>query len=306
MNTPNACTLSIVGTLAAALLFSAGKLSATYTIQDDLVVEGDGSVEKSLEVDGNDGVVFRGEFGQGSKPIPDFVHPDPNYDEWGPRLMWYPAKGAFRVGQATNLYEDAWNDSNIGNYSVAFGSDNYGIASHSFVIGQENFVSSGATNGFASGFATHVSGANAMASGEMTSATGSNSAAFGDWTSATGNAAVTFGKNTSASATNAFALGEDTSATGNMSVAMGFGTTAQGYGQLVIGRYNEIQGWPHWWEDNDNAFIIGNGASSSDRSNAFSVKKNGDTDIGGNLEVAGTVRVEPSGDIGMGQFTSEP
>ena len=53
MNIPTACKLPVVGTLTFALFFLSGKLGATYTIQDDLVVEGETVLEDDLEVQGS-------------------------------------------------------------------------------------------------------------------------------------------------------------------------------------------------------------------------------------------------------------
>ncbi|MFL0354735.1 tail fiber domain-containing protein [Xanthomarina sp. GH4-25] len=64
-------------------------------------------------------------------------------------------------------------------------------------------------------------------------------------------------------------------ATGNYSTAMGYNTTATAYASTVIGRYNTGSGNATSWIATDPLFIIGNGTSNSNKSNAFTVLKNG-------------------------------
>jgi hypothetical protein len=151
--------------------------------------------------------------------------------------------------------------------------------------------------------------------------------AVGYQSTASGTNAVAVGYQSLASGRYAVAMGGNATASGTNSAAIGYQTTAQGYGQFVIGQYNVLQGSATSWVTTDDLFIIGNGTSASARSNAFVVKKNGNTSIngsavisggttlssdlkvvgntrlGGNLTISGTVRVEPQGDISMGSFT---
>ncbi|WP_342086609.1 tail fiber domain-containing protein [Dyadobacter sp. OTU695] len=71
----------------------------------------------------------------------------------GNRLIWYPAKGAFRAGSSVN---GKWEDSETGTFSVAFGSDNIAKGLASLASG----VASSATGDFSTGI-----GFNAFASG---------------------------------------------------------------------------------------------------------------------------------------------
>ena len=57
---------------------------------------------------------------------------------------------------------------------------------------------------------------------------------------------------------------------------MGFNTVAQPWCAMVIGRYNTISGSPHDWIETEPVFVIGNGFSSSERRDAFTILKNGD------------------------------
>jgi hypothetical protein len=90
------------------------------------------------------------------------------------------------------------------------------------------------------------------------------------------------------------------------STAAGNFSTAQGVGQFVVGQFNIPQGNPTVWSGTDDLFTVGNGsgygnwsqnpttygplfqAIATNPSNAFVVKKNGDTIVSGGLIVSGT------------------
>ncbi|NQU54684.1 MAG: hypothetical protein HQ522_19350 [Bacteroidetes bacterium] len=82
-----------------------------------------------LHVSGNEGVLFAGEFGSGSIPI----------EGAGTRLMWYPKKAAFRVGYVDG---DLWDDSNIGDNSVAMGYNTKASQTHAISIGNSSAATS--------------------------------------------------------------------------------------------------------------------------------------------------------------------
>lgn len=117
----------------------------------------------------NDGypVVQRDGFGPDLDPNdPDAVN-DPDLKKYllpqigdGNRLIWYPAKGAFRAGSSTN---GKWEDSETGTFSAAFGSDNIAKGLASLASG----VASSATGDFSTGI-----GFNAFASGYAASSFG--------------------------------------------------------------------------------------------------------------------------------------
>ncbi len=120
----------------------------------------------------------------------------------GIRLMWIPAKAAFRAGQAIGAL---WDDANIGNYSVAFGNGTTasGITSSAF------------------GINTTASNDGSSAFGYYTTASGQNSIAFGSYTIASGVLSAAFGSNTTASGTNSFVVGNNSTATTTSSIALG-------------------------------------------------------------------------------------
>jgi hypothetical protein len=123
----------------------------------------------------------------------------------GTRLMWIPAKGAFRAGYA---YYDRWDDVNIGTNSTAIGAYTTASGDYSTAMGYETT---------ASGIGSTAMGENAMASGNYSTAMGSH-------TTASGNSST--------------AMGLATSASGNSSTAMGTLVTTNGHlGSFIIGDY---------------------------------------------------------------------
>ena len=158
-----------------------------------------------LNTDG--GFVVRGVFGTGTVPATG----------QGARLMWHPAKAAFRAGYA---FDTQWDEASIGNYSVAL----------SFETGASGFAAT------ALGARTMAPGYAATALGNATTASGNNAMAMGGGTTASGNFATAMGSGTTASGFFSTATGDETVANGDWSTAMGRHVSAGGNaGVFVIG-----------------------------------------------------------------------
>jgi len=177
---------------------------------------------------------------------------------------------------------------------------NYGnIGSNAVDLSYSNSASTtlGATgaNSIAMGNGTTASGATSAAMGQGTTASGDISTAMGFNTTAVGYNSTAMGINTTASGANSTAMGEGTTASAVHSTAMGRFTTASDYGSLVIGHYNlsgaTVTNSATEFNLANTAFVIGNGAGSSNKSDAFSVLFSGETVIGNDLEVKGNVLV---------------
>jgi len=114
-------------------------------------------------------------------------------------------------------------------------------------------------------------------------------------TSATGNYSVAMGYSTTASGNSSTAMGYQTTASGDSSTAMGKQTIASDFASLVIGQYNSsgysVTNNATSFNTANTAFVIGNGADSSNKSDAFKVMFNGDTTISNDLTVSGDVVV---------------
>lgn len=146
--------------------------------------------------------------------------------------------------------------------------------------------------GHAEGYETIVAGNYGHAEGHKTTIKSSSSYghAEGEDTVVEGWRAHAEGWGSKAIGANSHAEGRDTEARGGNSHTGGKGTIAIGDNQTVIGRYNIT--------DNSKAFIVGNGNSNSDRSNAFSI------DWDGNLENTNSIKFGPYIAINEGHTTT--
>ena len=127
------------------------------------------------------------------------------------------------------------------------------------------------------------------------SAIGTYSTAMGGYTQASGGWSTTMGFATSASGDVSIAMGASTIASGTYSTAMGKYTTASDFASFVIGQYNSsgssVTNNAIYFSTSNTAFVIGNGADSSNKSDAFKVMFNGDTTVSNDLTVSGDVVV---------------
>lgn len=210
---------------------------------------------------GEGNVLFTGEYKSSNQGDPPAEGP-------GTRFMWYPDAAALRAGKVTGTQ---WDRSNIGSYSIALGYNTTASTAFSISIG----------------YNTNASHNYAVAIGRATKAQGQHSTAIGYATTASGSYATTLGSNTTASGVTSTAMGEWTTASAFYSTAMGRYTTAQSYMSVVMGRYNVLSGSGTDWIADDPLFIIGNGSTDLNRSNALTVLKNANTTIGGSLSING-------------------
>jgi len=254
----------------------------------------------------------------------------------GTRMFWYPGKAAFRAG---NVSGTDWNDSNIGQGSVAFGQDTTALGRYSLAGGYGTTASGNYS--IAWGGISTASGQTSFVFGGFSSASGSWSMAVGQNTSASGNYSVALGANTGAEGTASFAVGlfasatatfavaegagvtasgygsaafnQDTTASGNRSATFNFYTTARAYESTAFGQYNlnKAEGggtpnstsWIGTAGSADPLFEIGNGTSTTP-ADALVVYKDGNTAVQGELSSHTGVRCNPGGDLSMGSFTA--
>jgi len=144
----------------------------------------------------------------------------------GMRLMWYPAKGAFRAGSVTG---SKWDDSVVGYYSSAMG------------------------------YNTTASGNTSTAMGDATIASNSSSTAMGSSTTASGGASTAMGNTTIASGPASTAMGYGTIAIGNISTAMVYAATAQHDDSFIWN--GDIYRSPHPHTDNPGDFYVFTGGA---------------------------------------------
>lgn len=222
----------------------------------------------------------------------------------GTRLMWLPEKGAFRVGTIAGTQ---WNSNNIGLASFASGYNTTASGEYSTAMGY--FTSATGVNSFSSGSSSLASGGTSVAMGVLTLASGPNSTAFGRNTVASGTYSTAMGSGNTSSGAISTSMGIGNEAAGYASVAMGINSFTSGdysivggsnntnssYAAVVMGRYNLIHSSNSTaWLSTDPLFVLGNGASDVSRSNAFTVYKNGNTDIEGFTQLGKTSEAAPA------------
>ncbi|MBE0641034.1 MAG: tail fiber domain-containing protein, partial [Bacteroidales bacterium] len=118
--------------------------------------------------------------------------------------------------------------------------------------------------------------------GTYNSASGSSSTSWGTYNSAAGDYSTSWGRYNSASGNASTAWGDATTASGSYSTAWGRFLEAPSYMETALGTYAETY-TPNSatsWQAADRLFVIGNGGSDSQRKNALTVLKNGNTGIG--------------------------
>ncbi len=221
----------------------------------------------------------------------------------GTRMLWYPRKAAFRAGYVGGT---AWNDANIGTYSVALGNNTTASGDSAIALGTntsatESYTTSMGYGTTASGYYATSMGYNTTASGNTSTALGFNNTASGSYTlasgygsTASGGTATALGSGTTASGSYSTSLGGYTTASGDGSLATGISSTASGtgttalgvsthataYASTALGRYNVGSGTTTSWVDTDPIFEVGIGTGDTARENALTILKNGRVGIG--------------------------
>ncbi len=149
----------------------------------------------------------------------------------GTRLMWIPDKGgALRAG---TINGSQWDNANIGDESVAFGTNTIASGQQSFASGY--FSSATGSNSTAMGYTTTASGDYSVAMGHTSEANGTYAVALGRHTTAGQDYAFAVGNNTKALAINSIAMGQNTIADGNFSFVTGVGSRASGNTSTAMG-----------------------------------------------------------------------
>lgn len=158
-----------------------------------------------------------------------------------------------------------------GNYAVAIGQRVIASANNSIAIGD----AVEASNNFATaiGYGNTASGYRSFAAGESNTASASSSVAIGNGSTASGLSSV--------------ALGRGTNTSGFFSTSMGFFTNANSHTSFALGRYNVGGGTTDSWVATDPLFEIGNGSSTTNKSNALTILKNGNAQLNGSLTIDG-------------------
>jgi Head domain of trimeric autotransporter adhesin len=194
-------------------------------------------------------------------------------------------------GFASTALGDEATATSAGSTAFGYGPDAMGIGSTAMGYGSTAMGYGSTATGYltiASGYAsiasgnqTNASGNSATAIGEFSDASGTTSTALGYRTKASGYVSTAMGNSSTASGPNSTAMGSFSSASGIFSTAIGYYVNTKGYASTVLGMFNDsilLTDAPFATATNP-LFIIGNGNSDIDRSNALVVLKNGNTGI---------------------------
>lgn len=197
-----------------------------------------------------------------------------------PRFGWYfdPVARAVRGGVSAS--DNHWRSNEMGNYSFGWGHSTTATGFNSFAAGWDVTASGG--HSVAMGRGTSATSGYATAFGLNSKANGFYSFAAGQNTRTAGEGAFAVGLGSEALGHQSFAAGMDTRATGQSSFAMGSNVVSRPY-VAAFGRYNDTIAAGFGWIATDPLFMIGNGTSNTNRSNALMVTKEGNMTIGGRL-----------------------
>lgn len=259
------------------------------SVFDDGAFENDNGVVRNSGANATDDFVF----GMDELPPSTIINDD--------LFFFDKSKGAFRAGGMT--YKDYWAEDSIGVYSMGLGINNRATAPYSVALGA-NSIASGhyamAFGGIASGTSSVSLGSAAQSHGlwsvamGQSTATGDYSLACNRQTTASGFYSIALGNLTNASGDNSFASGLFSESEGYGSTAMGFNNVSKGpfsfalghtnqtnaYACLSVGRFcDTLVGVESNWSSISPSFVVGNGLSTGNRSNAFVVTNKGDIHV---------------------------
>ncbi|MEO7308831.1 MAG: tail fiber domain-containing protein [Chitinophagaceae bacterium] len=169
----------------------------------------------------------------------------------GSRIMFYPAKVAFRAGYVSGTQ---WDQANVGRYSTAMGANTTASGQSSTAMGSNTTASGNfsiamgdfttAMGGYSTsiGYSTVASGLYSTAMGISTHASGNSATSMGNITTASGDYSTAIGGSTIASGLYSTAMGDGSTAGGHSSVAMGFTTIANGQSSVAMGQFTAASG----------------------------------------------------------------
>lgn len=164
----------------AAPVWTSSSSSLQGAYDGGAIVTGTVAVDMTLA----NGLAVKGTYGSGAIPAVD----------GGTRLMWYPGKAALRAGQVVDEgggEQARWNDTNVGDYTVAMG------------------------------YNPQATGTNAIAMGKRARALGFSSITIGDGATSNGAHGVALGLGNNANGDNTFVTGLYNGANTYMGIAMG-------------------------------------------------------------------------------------
>ncbi len=146
-------------------------------------------------------------------------------------------------------------------------------------------IASGTASVIMGGSSNTASGNYSTVSGIGLTASGLSSTAFGQGGNSIGNFSFGAGKDISVNGIGSVGLGYENTTMGNYTLATGIGNVAISDAEAVFGKYATTYTANN--NSTDRILAVGNGTSTSDRSNALTILKNANTYIGGSLTING-------------------
>lgn len=188
----------------------------------------------------------------------------------GIKLQYVVSKyGAFRSG---SIEGDQWDIKNIGNASVAFGSNTKANGAFSFAAGQQSWAN----------------GNNSFAMGPLSMAGGYASVAFagGKANDKVGGSCFAFGSNSISNQQLSWSIGFGVVSDAYMVFAQGDGNYMNARNAAVFGSYNDTTGYYlnkqfNLLKDKNPLFVVGNGLSVNNRSDALKIYKDATAKVSG-------------------------
>ena len=269
----------------AVLLLAPGSLAPAVLAQTPAAEVKNAANVSLMRLNTDAGFLLRGTLNVGAIPAAGA----------GARLMWHPAKAAFRAGFVNAAQ---WDDAGVGAYSTAtgYGTTASGIAStatgfnttasKNAATAMGDYTTASGDYATALGQSTTASGYGSTATGQSTTASGIWATAMGQFSAASGLLSTAVGGGTVASGSYSTAMGRETMASGDYASSMGVGTTAQAFGSLVIGQYNVASGTATMWDPEDPLLVGGDGTGDAARSNSFVIFKNGRAQFQGTVSAS--------------------
>ncbi|MEM0967157.1 MAG: hypothetical protein AAGJ81_13515 [Verrucomicrobiota bacterium] len=162
-----------------------------------------------------------------------------------------------------------------GSESTAMGDSTVASGIHATAMGDRTTASG--NNATAMGRESTASDFAATAMGNFTIASAGAATAMGERTTASGGESTAMGAFTIASGERSTAMGNSTTASGRVATAMGVVTVASSFSETAIGLFNTTYTPASTSSRNssDRLFVIGNGSSVNNRSDALIVEKSG-------------------------------
>lgn len=170
-----------------------------------------------------------------------------------------------------------------GENSISIGALNRASGRHAIALGFNNLATE--TSSVAIGYESEAITPYGFALGRNIKTIGIGSFGTGFNNRAAGLQTAVFGENNQSIGTTSMTMGESNISYGFLSTTMGHNNINKYFASLVIGRYNDTTSHANSyiiWDPGDPIFVVGNGTSSF-RSNALTLYKNG------NLTIAGTL-----------------